>query len=360
MKKVLIILLIGAFLTGCTKEDVPDDQEQETVTIVQGEKGDYSIIVPFESSALRQDYGVDFREIDMMEIGSQLLEMTKNDFSPNSYYIGEGTIINRDRYYTLLGYENEDNPNGLNIQKDEGFTMSDGVVLKQPQFVSDIVEINYYNKSDYTKLEGIAFALVLKRVQQNGLETYRLSDDDLFTIGSTIGLRFQSYLRGIDGLVDKPIFIGLYVQESDMDVLPGRYLPGYFIGHSFSTSITGEFSRDDSKWYFMNSDTMNSHFPQLTSKYTLFKNNVSSFYKDENISVVGKAFVNGDSVNNIQIQVTTGSKTYVELYALTQYINSQLVDLEDYDVVVNIRINQTTRFVITKNKGQDAVITKVV
>lgn len=364
MKKIITLLTILLIISGCssTPETPEEGTEKEIVKVVKGNVGDYSILTPFNSSSLRQDYGSEFREIDMMEIGYQLLENTKADFDPNSYYIGEGTIIDRSRYHELVEVESEDNPVGLNITSTDGFKMNDGTVLIDPTFISDIVEINYY-KNNKESLDGIAIALVLKRVQTLDKatgSTYRINDEDLFTIGSTIGLRLQSYLRSIDGLVDTPMYIGLYVQDSTEDSLPNRYLPGYYIGHSFSTSGASEFVKDKARWYYMGSTTIGEEYPQLSSSYILFKNNIMEFIAGENTSIVGKAFVTESSIDELQIQITTGAKTYIELYAISRYVASELATFDTVDVSVNIRISETTRFVITKNAGQEPVISKVV
>lgn len=360
MKKgIIALLLAGVLISGCSTDTTGDTGTDEQTTVVSGAAGEYSILTPFEKSKLRQDYGIYFREADMVEIGRQLQEKSKENFSPNSYYLSEGALLDQERYYNLLAYESDTYPYGLNPRQPATYDMPDGTVLTNPRFVSDIFEINFHKSADRSVIDGVSIALVLKRVQVLDASlgtTYRVDDDTLYKIGESVGLRLQSYLRTLDGMVDVPIYIGLYVQESDVDTLPGKYLPGYYIGHSYSEGSTSQFARDSEQWMFLNSTQASQTIPQLSSDFSIFKTKVTSFMSDENIGVIGKAFIEDNEVSLLQLQITTGSKTYLELYSLTQYVSQELTAFSNVPLTIDIRINQNTRFVVSKEPQKDPVI----
>ena len=357
IKQLLLTLLVLVLVTGCIPEDRADEKpDDQPITILESQKGDYPILLPFEYSPLRQEYASYFREVDMMEIGSRLQEKTKEHFDPKDYYISEGSLINEDRYYSLLGYQSDQNPNGLNLKP---FEIKDGsVTITDPKFVSDIMEVNFHKTNDLNKIDGMGIALVLKRVQVLDPKigsTHRLSDEVLYEVGRTLGLRLYSYLTSLEGMSDIPIYIGLYVQESDVDQLPGKYLPGHYIGHAFFESRSDQFVKDNEQWLYLSGNQANDIMPDFSSGFNRFKKSIYKFTSDENVGVVGKGFIINDKLQTVQIEVITGSKTYLELYGLAQFIAEELKIFEEAQVpiTVNIKIHQNSRIVLEKEPGKD-------
>lgn len=360
-KKIFLIFLTVTLLTACNirpkEEEVPEEAQSNTV--LEGKKDDYAILLPFENSPLRQDYANNFREIDMMEIGSRLQEKSKEHFDPKKYYISEGSVIDRDRYYQLLAYQSDRNPNGLNLKP---FEIEDqGETIKDPQFVSDLFEINFHKTEDREKIDGVAIGLVLKRVQVLDPDigsTHKLSDDTLYEVGRTLGLRLYSYLSGLEGLADVPIYIALYVQESDVDQLPGKYLPGHFIGDAFFKTRSDQFTRLDEKWMYINSEEAREIVPNASNNFARLERHLTEFISDEKVGMVGKVFVEEKNLRRIQVEVITGSKTYLEMYGLAQFIANEMNSFDEYQVPiqVDLRIHQRTRFVIEKQPNEEVQI----
>ncbi|CAM3592502.1 CamS family sex pheromone protein [Erysipelothrix urinaevulpis] len=358
--KITLLLALMLLLSACgSKKKEEPVEEDKPVSIVDSNKGDYSILVPFINSPLRQSYASNFREIDMMEIGSGLQERSKEFFDPDKYSVSEGSLIDRDRYNNLLGNQSDKNPNGLNLKP---FEIKDGsVTLKDPTFVSDIVEINFHRSNKVDEVDGIAVALVLKRVQildHKIGSTHKLSDETLFEVGRTLGLRLYSYLSSLEGMGDVPIYIGLYAQESDIDKLPGKYLPGNYIGHAFFKTRSDQFVKDNEQWILLNDKIARDKIPDAASSFSRLRKNIHTFAGDENIGVVASGFLVDDRLQKINIEVVTGSKTYLEIYALSQYINKELAMFDAYQVPVkvDIRIYQKSRVVIERSPGKDSKI----
>lgn len=359
-KTVLLILASLLLLSACAQtEDVKEKDEDAPISVLDSKKGDYSILVPFQSSPLRQSYASSFREVDMMEIGSRLQEKSKEHFNPKNYSLSEGSLIDRERYGNLLRNQSDENPNGLNLSS---FEIQDGsVTITDPEFVSDIIEINFHKSDKIDQLDGVSVALVLKRVQVLDPKvgsTHKLSDETLYKVGQTLGLRLYSYLSGLEGMNDIPIYIGLYAQESDVDKLPGKYLPGYYIGHAFFESRSDQFVRDNESWLLLNENTALDIVPEAASGFSRFRKSVYTFASDENIGVVGKGFLVDDRLQRIHIEVITGAKTYLEMYGLAQYVDQQLSFFDGYSVpiTVDIKIYQNTRIVIEKQPDKSSEI----
>lgn len=350
---------MGLVLTGCSTP-TPDDQEiPGAVEVVGGGKGNYSIKLPFKTSPLRQVYANNYREADVMEIGRGLQENSKDVFAPDKYYLGEGSFIDATRYYELTGRESDKNIYALNPAGE--FTV-DNTVIPKPVFVSDIVEVNFHKSKDSSAVDGASFALVLKRIQTTNPDTgavMRMNDEDLYDIGVTLAQKLHSYVRTLEGAADIPIYIALYVQESDEDRLPGKYLPGYFIGHAtFESSRNGKFEKLNDQWVLLSSNQALNSIPDVYASHAEFSRNLKTFMGDENIGIVGKAFVSGGQVKQVVYEINTGSKTYLELHGLSHAIKSQLSVFDSHGFPINIKIQvfQNTRIIVSKDSGKEAII----
>lgn len=355
----LILVLMAFLLVSCASPEAPEEEPDDT-TVVGGGTDAYSILVPFANSPLRQEYTNTYRETDLMEIGRGLLEKSKEPFAPKNYSVSEGSLLTPDRYYELLGRESDTNVYALN--KEGNFEPEEGVTLIRPQFVSNLVELNFHKTNSKDKVDAVSVAMVMKRIQLLDPEigsTYRVEDDVLFEVGRTLGQQLHSYLRTLEGASDIPIMIALYVQESDGDNLPGRYLPGHYIGNAlFESARSGEFTRTQESWVLMNSEQMLNTLPQTYSDFSEFKRTITHFMGDESVGVVGKAFMNGNKATRIQFEITTGPKTYLELHGLAESIKVGLKRFDDLgvDIVTDVMIFQKTRIIINKTAGQEAEI----
>lgn len=359
MRKVLLILLMFALVACSAPEDNEPKNPEETMA-VGGGAGSYSILLPFTSSPLRQAYAINYRETDLMEMGRGLMEKSKSVFDPKTYAVSEGSLLTPDRYFELLGRESDNNVYGLN--KEGSHEPEEGVVLDRPQFVSNLVEMNFHKTNNKDQVDAVSVAMVMKRIQTLDPfvgSTYRLSDEDLYQVGINLGSQLHSYMRSLENMSDVPIFIALYVQESDQDSLPGKYLPGYYIGHAlFESARHGEFVRTYESWELLNSETVLKVLPETYSDFAQFKRNLTNFMGDESVGVVGKAFMESSEIKRIQIEINTGAKTYIELYGLAESVRRDIALFEDLgvDISVNIMIFQNTRMIIHKTVGNDAII----
>lgn len=351
------------FISGCSinNNDKEETPEINDVLVVGGGKGEYSIILPFSTSPLRQAYANYYRDIEMMEIGRELQERSKSVFDPKNYFLAEGTLITEDRYYELIRRESDENLYGLNLN--EPFDIGGGVVIPKPTFVSDIIEVNFHKNKDKGSLDGVSLALVMKRIQTINPDTgevVRVSDDILYEIGVTLGQKLHSYIRTLEGASGIPIMIGLYVQESDEDRLPGNYLPGHYIGFaSFESARNGTFAKTDEYWTLLSSKQALEVIPEAFASFSEFKRKIFRFTGDEHVGVIGKVFIEKNAPKQIQFDFATGAKTYLELYGMAEAIKADLSLFDAYNIPikVNIKVFETSRIIINKEVGKDPVIT---
>lgn len=371
MKKLLVLLVLVLSLTACFRNQ-EDTEEQETTEVISGKKGDYSIITPFNTSVIRQNYVQGYREIDTLEIGKRLQEKSKEYFSPDKYYISEGTILDDYHYQQLINRKDDEYKYGLNAAKDspyEEVVTVDGettsTVIPNPRFVHSFYEVNFHKDKGREKLDGVSIAVVLDRnqvVDSSTGQSIAVSDESLFTIASDmLSVQLNAYLRSIEEVKDIPVMIAFYVSNSIDDNIAGGYLPGYYIGHGFYESgrETTTLVKDVERHYLLNSTLASKDIPQAHGNFSVFNKKVMEFINDESVGVVGTAFAINKEVQSYNIQVMTASKTELELYGVTQFIMSQVKSLDNNRVPINvdIKIYEDTRAIVSVNADGDVSVT---
>ena len=312
MRKILLCLFI-LLLTACSSEPTVDQR----VIIDQDEENEYSIILPFEASTIRQYHGTYLGRADFLEIGSRLEDKSKEYFSVNDYYLSEGQVISNSDLTKLVRRESTDNPYGLNPPAGSEFLVgTSDIAVLDAVVVADIMEIDFYQQSagDY-KLAGLSFAIVLNQ---------SLSD-----------------------MEDIPIYIGLYVTNPTDAVLPGRYIAdGYF------TTRGGQFKSNNEQWVLFPSTQASSLDASLADKFNNFKSSITTFIP-ESIGVVGEARYVDNKTNFLRITLTIQAKTYSEIRALTQYTTELLKDMDQRDFPIVVRINSISETYVLIELSED-------
>lgn len=356
-QKILLIgLVLLLVLSGCSNSDKNKPDVDDTV--VKTEKGEYDLIAPFNASPIRFLHAVNYREMDVMEIGRRLIEKSKQHFSTDSYRMSEGQIIDESRYSELMTFKSTRNPNGLMTLYDQGLEI-DNVKLERPIFLNGIFEVAFH-KDKGSKVDGVSIALVLNRNQVTNSQTgafHRLSDEALFKVGQSMGIQLGAYIRSLGSLSNVPIYIALYAQSSNEDKLPGNYLPGYYIGDAIVKDNAASFKTNNEGWIMLNNEEANKKIPNVAAQFRSLRNSVTFFTGDESTSLIGKAFLVNNKLELVNYEVNVGAKTFLEMYSVGRHIMAQLDAGEGIDVElkVNIKIYQNTRAVIIKRPNEAAI-----
>ena len=344
MRKILLCLFI-LLLTACSSEPTVDQR----VIIDQDEENEYSIILPFEASTIRQYHGTYLGRADFLEIGSRLEDKSKEYFSVNDYYLSEGQVISNSDLTKLVRRESTDNPYGLNPPAGSEFLVgTSDIAVLDAVVVADIMEIDFYQQSagDY-KLAGLSFAIVLNQSLSTPDGLVTVSDEVLYDYGSNMGRKLDRYVRSLSDMEDIPIYIGLYVTNPTDAVLPGRYIAdGYF------TTRGGQFKKNNEQWVLIPSTQASSLDASLADKFNNFKSSITTFIP-ESIGVVGEARYVDNKTNFLRITLTIQAKTYSEIRALTQYTTELLKDMDQRDFPIVVRINSISETYVLIELSED-------
>lgn len=346
MKKILTGIIV-VFLTACSSSIEPGDN----TIIEKNDRNEYSVILPFKASDIRQYHGTYLGRADFLEIGSRLEEKSKEYFDINEYYLSEGHVISNSDLSKLVRRESTDNPYGLNPPSGSQFLVgTSDISVTDAVVIADIMEIDFYQElNGSTSLAGMSFAIVLNQSlsSPNGLVT--VTDKVLYEYGSNMARKLDRYIRSLSDMEDMPIYIALYVTNPTDAVLPGRYIAdGYF------TARGGQINTNNEQWVLFPSTQAASLDAALTDKFNGFKSSITKFIP-ESIGVIGEARYVDNETNFLRITLSIQAKTYSEIRALTQYTTELLkeIDQRDYDIVVRINSISETLVLIELSKDDE-------
>jgi protein involved in sex pheromone biosynthesis len=344
--KILLVLMFVISLSACSPTPDPNGPDD-----IIRQDGEYAMVDQFTPSANRVYHGTYLPIHQALEVGSRLVDLSKEHFDVNEYYLQEGSIITLTRLGALVRRESATNPIGLNPPSGSLFPNGSGVDVADAVVVTDVMEVNFMQKrgNDYT-LAGISIAIVLNPNQSVGESRVRITPERLYEYGSDMGRKLESYLRGLSGVGDVPIYITLYSLES-VDAI----LPGGMIGEGLFLSRSGQFSRLNESWILIPSNASNELNPLVHSLFLQLKNKVQILLP-EATGVFARARVINQRIDLMVIDVNANVKTYTELLALTQLILNEVTDFEEQkmDIKIHIKNLNSTLVLIEKKANDDA------
>lgn len=355
-RKLIKAVLCLFMLAGCSK---PTIEDPTNIIIPAVEKGEYAVLIPFNSSDTRQYHGTYLGRADILEIGSRLEDKSKTNFPANKHILGDGQILTMTRLGTLVKRESTDNPQGLNPPKGSKFpTGISGVTVLDAVVVADVIELNFYSGSaSKPKLEGISLAIVLNQnltSVENGVDVARsVTDERLYAYGTDMGRKLEAYMRKIPDMENIPIYISLYNTSSTDSTLPGKFIAeGYFTGRA------GQFVKNVEQWVIFPSDAGEKLDSVTSSEMKSLRTALKEFIP-ETIAIVGQARYVDRKLDFLRINIIIQAKTYAEVHALTQYLGRLLENFSDKGatLVANIKnYNETVALIQRDTDGKLSVI----
>ncbi|OGS59321.1 MAG: hypothetical protein A2Y19_08990 [Firmicutes bacterium GWE2_51_13] len=346
------ILLV---LAGCSK---PIEEDPNDIIVPAIEKGEYAMLIPFDSSETRQYHGTYLGRMDIMEIGSRLEEKSKEHFPTDDYILGEGQVLNLSKLSSLVKRESTENPQGLNPPKGIQFPTGVGSIsVLDAVVVADVIELNFYTGSaSNPKLAGLSFAIVLNQTltsMENNVAVQRtISDQRLYEYGTDMGRKLEAYLRKIPDMENIPIYITLYNSSSADATLPGKFIAdGYFTGRA------GQFAKNTEQWVLFPSDAAETLDSVTSSEMKSVRTALKEFIP-ETIAIVGQARFVDRKLDFLRINVVIQAKTYAEIHALTQYLGSLLENFSDKGaiIVANVKNYNDTVAIIQRDADGDLTV----
>ncbi len=366
IRKLLIVSLL-CLMAGCSEQV---EEEQSNVVVTKPvQEGEYSIVIPFEESDATQTHVTFNRSgYDVQAAGEGLMDLSKQYFPTDTYYLQDGQLLDRDTlqvntYYGdsegLLGFKSESNTYGLNPAKDSNLPTSEGesiVVSSNTIPVVDIFEYNFMLESHAdAQIEGISFAIVLNPnvLDAEGNE-HVISDENLQILGEEAARNVVSFVKDLPQVSNNtPIMVALFKADSSDSVLPGS-----FFAVGYGNENIDQFHTVDEVYALFPSTNAQQYDPGVSAQFDAFSQSLSMFLPND-ISVIGEGLFIDKKLDTLSIEIKTQGKTYIENQALIQYVQSLLVNFtsDEYAIQVSFISNVDTYALMSRSKNSsDAIV----
>jgi protein involved in sex pheromone biosynthesis len=377
----MVLLSLFLLLSGCApnfkkQEEVvqekQDSKEKEKAIIPKYKISDqyYRTILPFQPSKARGMvvYNLNTRN-DISEFETGLMRLAQQSFNPDQYLFQEGQTLdsetvnlwlNRKFTSTQLKQEGlkEDENIGLN-PLDDGKGDPKERNARNPIYLAHILEHNYLVKTekDTVQLGGVVIGLALNSIHYYQTEQYgatyekKIPRADMEKEGKKIAAEVVRRLRNKSGLKDIPIMVALFEQESKASVVPGKFFTYTVVGKG--NSNIDKWEKVDEKYYlFPSSVATDDHRDDVTA-FLNFKQDVEEYFPNFT-GVIGKAFYEGDQLQDLTISIPIQFYGRAEAIGFTQYVTGLVMEhFPDYiSVQVDISSVSGAEALIVRKAGQ--------
>ncbi|MGD6781759.1 MULTISPECIES: CamS family sex pheromone protein [Bacillaceae] len=371
MKRFLsLLLVVSLFATGCVpgfekQEEVvqdPAQQENTEQAIVPRYKISddyYQTILPYKPGETRGQIAPRLNSrVDVEELETGLMRMAQDVFPSDSYLYQEGQYIKRDTIRSWLGRvdpEDEEKP-GLNPPLIRGVDTED-TNEKSPIYLAHIQEQNYLVRKgeDQVELGGVSIGIALNSVHYYNLtdeeggypREYVIPDDELEAEGKKIAEEVIRRVRGMEGLENVPIIIGLYKQSPANAVVPGSFIAKANVATGNNTVSKWE-EVNEEYHLFPNSDTTELYRDDAV-RFENFKLDIDDYFPNHT-GVIGKGYYRDGELQQLSIEVNMEFNGKAELIGFTQYVTGLVV--EHFPNYINLQVS------ISSISGEEALIVR--
>lgn len=376
----IVVCILALILSGCTpsglgknndetKKLVKNDNKGKQAKKVQitpkiGSSDQYRTVVNFQPGAARGGilYGVNNR-LDIDEIETGLMRLSKPTFSPNRYVYEEGQYLSQNTIDSWLRNKSKNNPKGLNPPLPKGYnsysaTKKINYLKSHPSYLDYVLEQDYLIQEGNNKLKlgGISLAISMAAVysymvQDNQGRQY----DEQVQLNTSVGKqKAKQYAQVIvkrirskySALKNVPIVIGLYQEQTKDSLVPGHYFARTVV--SAGSSTIGNWKKvNESHVLFPSTQATNQHktdadkFAQLTKQIQKYFPNF--------IGVIGKGFYVDHRLQKLTVDIPIKFYGETEVMSFTQYV-AGLLTKNPFSKQIPISIN------ISSTGGPEALI----
>lgn len=351
MKTITAAAITALLLSGCLPQsEEPDEttdqtkKEEETRVIIpthQLEDDFYRMLLPYKKSA---SYGLVVSmlnsQYNIAEVEGGLMRLSQQHFPTDEFYYQEGQYLDQETILSWLGgKDKENNPDGLNPAGQD-----------KPRFIAHILEQNYLKRTseDKIRLEGVSLGIALNTV--NTVTGDTLPAAQVEENGKKAAAEIVKRMRGIEGLQEVPIVIGLFKQGPKTDVVPGNY---------FATGVAEKGKDVLSGWDPVNEEfvlfptgSSEDRYRDVDTSFRNLKQDVEKYFSSF-VNVIGTGFYKDGQIVSMDIDVPIEFYGNAEIIGFTQYLTGLLVDhLPDIHVEVSITSTKGPEALIVKERGQ--------
>jgi protein involved in sex pheromone biosynthesis len=373
MKKTIAVSLSLLFLlSGCGSTNEPKEVMDENKidihdqTSGNGAREYLKYNVKSDSFAVNRGLITETinNKIDMDEIETGLMTLSKEFFSPDTFLYEEGQFLTD--VTSWIGRKSADNQQGLNpeikVTDDMGWEKKMEIQKKNPMYLAYIHEQNYVDTKG--NIKGISLGLAMNtidyiRVQDSqGLMHFgevRIDKKEMEKQGREMAEKVISRVRKIEGLGNIPIMISLYNVQEQNSVIPGNYYAYSFVKENENKIKNWE--QVNQQYYYFPSDAGEKKDRDMAERLLNLEDYVNQYFTNQDIDFVGKALYEEEDITKLVIEVSSEMIKSPEIIGFSQAIVPELVDYFPHTpAYVYVKTPKGIKATIIKEEDQEPFV----
>lgn len=360
---LLCVMLVT--LSGCSGNDEKKaDKEKTSEETTAINEGEYSALLPFKPSdagqkhtQMAQLYG---NQTDTLAIGTGLMELSKQHFSPKTYAFRGGVYLDYDTLDStqgsagLLGRTSASNAIGLNPPIGDSFPTDKGDVkiTKNDVLLFDIFEYDWYRSKE---LKGLSLALVLNDKLGSDEKQATIKEDKLKAYGEETAIKVVNFLRKSKPEIgdDTPIYVTLFNASKADETLPGTFIEDAF----FESKTNAVFHAIEEQWVLFPTTKATKLDGTNATYFDRYKASFKEFLTQD-VDMIGKGHFKNKELTSLAIDVTIHAKSADEVLAGIQLLNERLSIFasNNFKIIVTVKSDNMIVATITRNKGASKTV----
>ncbi|MDD8002714.1 CamS family sex pheromone protein [Bacillus cereus] len=398
MKKIaLAVLSLGLLVSGCSAGADKDEKvveksgkAKEQVIVPNYSISDeyYKTTIPFEGGNARGlvVQGVSNR-LDIDEFETGLMRIAKESFSTKEHFFKGGDVLDAQTIQMLVKRKRTDAeqkeledklkkdavkfPNiGLNPALGEGSGSLEEKNKKNPIYISNILEHDYYVKKDEKdekgELQGIVVGLAMNSVhyyeEEHGYpREAKIEQEKMLAEGKKMAQEILKVMHEKKSEAKNvPITFAIYRQAPKSSLVPGNFVS--YANVEKGSETVEDWKQINEKYYlFPSEQAKTDNKREDLARVSNFKAKLSDYFQGDYTAVIGTGMYRDDELREIKLDIPVQFNGKAEIIGFTQYVAGLVMEYFPNYMKVQVTIKSVERpeAIIIREAKQDEPYVKI-
>ncbi|PEL51010.1 hypothetical protein COI51_01565 [Bacillus toyonensis] len=396
MKKIaLAVLSLGLLVSGCSVGADKDEKvaeksgkakEQAVVPKYAISDEYYKTTVPFDAGSARGlvVQGLNNR-LDIDEFETGLMRIAKESFNTKDYFFKGGSTLDDQTVKMLVKRKRTDAeqkelesklkkdavkfPNiGLNPALGEGSESLEVKNKKNPIYISNILEHNYYVKKGDKDVElgGIVVGLAMNSVQYFNEEhgyprEAKIEDEKMLAEGKKMAQEILKVMhQKKPDIKNVPITFAIYRQSPKSALVPGNFVS--YANVEKGSETVEDWKQINEKYYlFPSEQAKTDNKREDLARVSNFKAKLSDYFQGDYSAVIGTGMYRDEELKEMKLDIPVQFNGKAEIIGFTQYVAGLVMEYFPNYMRVQVTIKSVERpeAIIIREAKQDEPLVKI-
>ncbi|HDX9612892.1 CamS family sex pheromone protein [Bacillus toyonensis] len=396
MKKIaLAVLSLGLLVSGCSVGADKDEKvaeksgkakEQAVVPKYAISDEYYKTTVPFDAGSARGlvVQGLNNR-LDIDEFETGLMRIAKESFNTKDYFFKGGSTLDDQTVKMLVKRKRTDAeqkelesklkkdavkfPNiGLNPALSEGSESLEVKNKKNPIYISNILEHNYYVKKGDKDVElgGIVVGLAMNSVQYFNEEhgyprEAKIEEEKMLAEGKKMAQEILKVMhQKKPDIKNVPITFAIYRQSPKSALVPGNFVS--YANVEKGSETVEDWKQINEKYYlFPSEQAKTDNKREDLARVSNFKAKLSDYFQGDYSAVIGTGMYRDEELKEMKLDIPVQFNGKAEIIGFTQYVAGLVMEYFPNYMRVQVTIKSVERpeAIIIREAKQDEPLVKI-